>query len=366
MGLTSPQFLGLCVVLALLAPVVTLLLWSRARGPRPVRAGERLGMIAVCQVTAVLLLAVLVNNNFYLYASWNDLFGVVGAPTVGADGLLPAGHASEARKITAAFQSGSRRGGVVLEQTIKGKRSKLRENALIYLPPEYNQPAYAHTKFPVAVVFPGFPGDPRVWTTILPIPTVMTQEVAAGRAHPFIAVMMSATVAPPRDTECADVVRGPKVETFLALDVREQISKVLRVRTDAHGWGFMGSSLGGFCAVKLAMRHPDLYGTAVSFSGFYHALEDNTTGELYGKNLALRNDSSPIWRLHHLPAPPIAVLATISRQERTYADSVAFFAAAKPPLRLETLVLPTGGHNPGAYRALLPKGIDFLSAQFGG
>lgn len=192
----------------------------------------------------------------------------------------------------------------------------------------------------------------------------MSQEVRAQRAKPFVVVMMAATVAPPRDTECANVVGGPKVETFLAEDVRSQVSQALRVRTDARGWGLMGSSLGGFCAVKLAMRHPDLYGSAVSLSGFYHALLDNTTGSLYGGDQALRNESSPIWRLHHLPAPPIAVFATISRQERTYPDSLAFFASVKPPMTLQTLVLTRGGHNPGAYITELPKALDFLSKQF--
>ena len=365
MGLTSSTFLWFCIGLAVLAPVATVLLWPRAGGPRLVRGLQRLGLIGLCQVTAVVLLGVVVNNNFYLYASWNDLLGTGGTSAVGADGILPTASTHEARTVRKAFTATGQPGkGVILDQTIKGTGSGLSENALIYLPPEYNDPNYARTRFPVALMFPGYPGDPRVWTTLLPIPTVMSQEVAAGRAKPFIAVFVSATVAPPRDTECADVVNGPKVETFLAQDVRARITKVLRVRTDRKGWALMGSSLGGFCAVKMAMRHPDLYASAVSLSGFYHALQDNTTGSLYGGNRARQNQNSPLWRLAHLPAPPISVLATISKQERTYPESQQFFAAVKPPMTLQTVVRPTGGHNPGAYRSLLGPAIDFMSKRF--
>jgi S-formylglutathione hydrolase FrmB len=242
--------------------------------------------------------------------------------------------------------------------------SGLNAPAVIYLPPQYFQPQYATTRFPGVLIMPGYPGNPQMYLTKLPSPKIMQSEVAAGRAQPFIAVIIKETVLPPRDTECANVVHGPQVETFLAKDVRTQLSRVLRTRTDRHGWAMMGDSTGGFCAVKMVMQNPTLYASAVGLSGYYTALLDSTTGNLYGGSSKLRNENSPLWRLRHLPAPPVAVLATISAQERTYPQTAALVAAARPPMKVSSIVAPRGGHNTRNWGAMLPHAMDWLSQQF--
>lgn len=368
MSLTGHAFLALCAVLAIGMPVSTLLLWPQVRGTRVVRGLQRLLLIGACQVTAVALIGVAVNNSFDFYSSWSDLLGTSsGAVVVNGGRALPNGRAVETRHVYAAFRKHRvPSGGVVLSYTIRGPRSGISAPALVYLPPEYAEARYRHTRFPVVTVMPGYPGNPLMWVHHhLPLPQIMRTEVAGGRATPFVAVIIKETVAPPRDTECADVVGGPKVETFLARDVRSQIASVLRVRTDRAGWSLMGDSTGGFCATKLAMRHPQLYSSAVSLSGYYTAIEDPTTGELYGGRAALRNQSSPLWRLTNLPAPPIHLLVTISRQERTYPQTEALLSEVKPPMHVTSFIAATGGHNTRAWSLMLPRAIDWLQGQFG-
>jgi enterochelin esterase-like enzyme len=366
MQLTGAPFLVVCAVAAVASPVLTLLLWSRTHGVPALRAAQRLGMIVLCQVTALALVAVLVNNYFFFYSSWSDLLGRSQVGTITSVNTMPRTMAAEASAIAVARKTGQRvpGGGVILNQTFVGTKTGLSTPAVVYLPPQYFQPRYAHTRFPVVLVFPGYPGNPPIYFTQLPIASIMQAEVSAGRAHPFIAVVVKETVTPPRDTECANVVNGPQVENFLAVEIRDQLKHVLRTRTDRQGWAMMGSSTGGFCAVKMVMRHPDLYGSAVGLSGYYKALLDNTTGDLYGGSTQLQDENSPLWRLRHLPAPPVAVLATISRQERTFPQTVALMSATKPPMRLSTLISPTGGHNTHTYGAVLPQAIDWLDKQF--
>jgi enterochelin esterase-like enzyme len=368
MALTGRSFLALCVLSAVALPAAALLLWPRVRGRPVLRGLQRLTLIGACQLTAVVLIAVLVNNSFGFYTSWGDLLGTSnGAVVVGGTGLLPTRRAAESAQVNDAFRTRRlRTGGVVLNYTIHGPRSGISAPALVYLPPEYGQARYRHTRFPVVTVMPGYPGNPLMWLHHhLPLPTFIRHEVARGKATPFVAVIVSETVAPPRDTECADVVGGPHVETFLAQDVRSQVAAVLRVRTDRAGWSLMGDSTGGFCATKIAMRHPRLYGSAVSLSGFYTAIQDVTTGELYGGSTALRERSDPLWRLRHLPAPPIDLLVTSSRQERTYPQTQALLSETKPPMNVTSYVATTGGHNTRAWSLMLPRAIDWLRGEFG-
>ena len=85
MDLLGVPFLLLTVVLAVAAPVAALLLWSRVRGAGGVQVAQRLGLVLVCQLTAVLLASVVLNHQFAFYESWSDLFGSDGGGVVQGD-----------------------------------------------------------------------------------------------------------------------------------------------------------------------------------------------------------------------------------------------------------------------------------------
>ncbi|MFE7593983.1 esterase, partial [Kitasatospora sp. NPDC057512] len=54
---------------------VALLFWGKVGGPQPVRYLTRIVMIMFCQVTAVLMVFVMVNNANLIYGNWDDLLG---------------------------------------------------------------------------------------------------------------------------------------------------------------------------------------------------------------------------------------------------------------------------------------------------
>lgn len=74
MQLTGTPFLILTILLVPVAMATALLLWSKVRGPEPVKALSRVVMILFCQITAVLMIFVMVNNANQIYGSWADLF----------------------------------------------------------------------------------------------------------------------------------------------------------------------------------------------------------------------------------------------------------------------------------------------------
>ncbi|WP_328301433.1 alpha/beta hydrolase-fold protein [Streptomyces sp. NBC_00435] len=97
-------------------------------------------------------------------------------------------------------------------------------------------------------------------------PQVALDAVRAGRMRPAVLVLMTPTVAPPRDTQCVDVPGGPRTETFFARDLRAAVSSHYGLTRDPRGWGVMGTSVGGYCALKLALREPDAYRAAAGLS----------------------------------------------------------------------------------------------------
>jgi enterochelin esterase-like enzyme len=255
--------------------------------------------------------------------------------------------------------------GRLLQVSMTGPRTGITVRSdYVYLPPQYFQPAYARARFPVVLALTGYPGSAWTLAARLGLPTEAARLVAAGRLPPAVYVMMGSGPALPRDTECTNVPAGPQVETFFAQDVPQLIEQHFRVQSGASGWSALGYSTGGYCAAKLAMLNPYQFRSAVSVAGYYVALRDDTTGNLYGGSLGYRHENDLDWRLRNLPAPPVSLLVTSSKVgEEAYPGTLAFLRLVRPPMRVYSLILPEGGHNYGTWTRELPQCLTWLGAR---
>jgi S-formylglutathione hydrolase FrmB len=408
MGLTSAPFLSLMVAAAVASLAWVVWLWPRAAARRLANIGARLGMIALSQLLVIAALLICLNGYFTFYGSWSSLFGTASpqvphaAATAAASmpivvtradlgpvpgrnsvrpaatdgipaGKLPRHYPAYHKRSTRRAPSGSSRRastaralasvGELLQVNIMGQRTGIGVTSdYVYLPPQYFQRGYARARFPVVLALTGYPNDPRSILKRLALPATAARLMAAGRIRPAIYVMMNASVVPPRDTECTNVPAGPQVESFFAQDVPAAVERTFRAQTS--GWAVLGYSTGGYCAAKLAMMYPGRFSSAVSMAGYYVALQDRTTGNLYGGSLAYRNENNLDWRLAHLPAPPVSVLVTSSRAgEKDLAGTLAFLRLIHPPMRGYSLLVSQGGHNYHTWDRELPQCLEWLSRR---
>jgi hypothetical protein len=366
--------MGAVMVAATLAALV---LWDRVRGPVPARVAQRLLLLVGAQAATLVLAAAALNNYGFFYGSWSDLFGATSkdVPPVtslaagpGHQDGAPSGAVTEDASIAGVTSWSTQpqwatRGRVEALQ-VTGAHSRLSEETLVYLPPQYFQRAYAHTAFPAVEVMTGYPGATRLLVERLHYPDLLLTGIQAHKVRPMVLVMLRPTVTPPRDTECTDVPAGPQALTYFAEDLPRAISQNLRVRPT--GWGAMGDSTGGYCATKMAMTHSSVFAAAVSLSGYYHALKDATTGDLWGGATQLRSLNDLKWLLRHQPAPPVAVLASVGATE-TGPNGVrelrAFAELVHKPMTITTMTVPRGAHNFASWRSVMPQGFEFLSAH---
>jgi enterochelin esterase-like enzyme len=366
MGLTSGIFLDVVIAAVIALPLVTIFLWGRLRGPRAIRQAVRLMMIALCQGAAVLLAALMINNSYQLYTSWSDLFGDNG-PSGQILAAKPVTQTSaQARSVdrqlpnAALFHADSQMPGEV-HAVITGTRSNVTGDVAVWLPPQYNQPQYAHTDFPVIELLSGYPGSPGSWFSALKVTDVLTAEIQRQAAHPAILVGAVINVDPPHNPDCSDIPGGPQVATWLAQDVRDLVNSSFRTITDRSGWGLMGYSEGGLCASKLLLQYPDKFAAAVSMSG-----DDHPDGDLLKKGTAAYNENSPLWLLQHRPAPNVDLLLTGTLQDgSTAAEANAMSLAAKSPTVVERMISARGGHNAGVWMAAEPPTLDWLTTHLG-
>ncbi|NUR93520.1 MAG: esterase [Nonomuraea sp.] len=357
MGLTSTKLEVLVGVLTVAAMGCTIWFWPRLAGQNWRMLLARVGTLLVDQVLTLLVIGLLVNNYFGFYGSWDDLLGTDtgGAPITLASGPHPAQGVQ-------VLSSRPAQGGRLEQVIIPGQSTHLSEQAYIWVPNAYTK--HKDYRFPVVLALTGYPGDPRNLITREDLPNRMARAIAAHQIPASILVMMRPSVVLPRDTECVDVPKGPQVLTYFSKDVKQAIEGSFRVAPDREYWGVIGGSTGAYCALKIAMTHPEEYAAAVSLSGYYKTIIDRTTGDLFGGDKQVEQQNDLMWRMANLPAPPVNVLLTSSRKgEANYKSTLAFLAAVKPPMQASSMILPSGGHNFNTWDRELPQVLPWLVQQ---
>ncbi|WP_407836699.1 alpha/beta hydrolase [Streptomyces sp. DSM 116496] len=340
-------------------------LWPRLAGSgiRPVLGRVGLQLAITLTTGSALLLAV--NSSYGFYGSWRDLL------SLRREDPVPAGADASARAALLVRGTHSWRHagtddpaviGRIEAVTVRGARSGLSGQGYVYLPPQYaHASAGRRAEFPVVLALTGFPSTPGVLVDRLRYPQLALEAVRAGRMRPAVLVLMTPTVAPPRDTQCVDVPGGPQAETFFARDLRAVVSSHYGLTPDARGWGAMGNSVGGYCALKLALRTPDAYRAAAALSAPYAAARDADTGDLFGGDPGRRRQDDLLWRLRNLPQPPVSLLVASSRKgEHQYPATLEFIDAVRSPARVSSIVLASGGHNYETWAREVPPALEWL------
>ncbi|WP_369405293.1 alpha/beta hydrolase [Streptacidiphilus melanogenes] len=329
-----------CVVVSVAAAVA---LWNRVRGHRLLRLLQRVLLILLCQVTAIALVAAWINNSYGLYTSWADLFGNESGATVAMPGP-PAGRA--------VFTQSS---DGTLQTYVHGEVSHLSGQVLVWTPPQYDQPAYQHTAFPVIMLLHGVPGSPTSWTEDGGMPTALARMMDEGTVRPSIVVI---PVIDPAgvDTTCSDVP-GHANATWLAEDVPTLVRDHFRVLPNPQGWGLAGLSTGGLCAAKLPMQYPRVFtaGAAMDpdpFTGDASALPDPTT----------RLHNSPLWLANQRPDVSLLLATSAEDPISPVGNLVSLQDAIRPPTTVAPLlILAQGGHNWGTWQRMYPTVFPWLS-----
>ncbi|MFJ7337775.1 alpha/beta hydrolase [Streptomyces sp. NPDC101110] len=371
MGLTSNNVLVPAVLSAVLLFAGTVWLWPRlARRSRRAVCG-RVVLLLGTQLALFAAVGLAANQSFGFYASWADLFGQEKDQGVVVD--HPAGggplEVVGSRPVPGSAGAPPQDGGRIQQVDIMGRTTHIASPAYVYLPPEYFQPRYRTHRFPTAVVLTGYPGTASALVEKLHYPRTALELARAGRAKPMILVMMRPTVAPPRDTECVDIPGGPQTESFFARDLPDALRTHYRVAEKPGGLGIIGNSTGGYCALKIALHHPDVYAAGAGLSPYFKAPIDATTGDLFQGDKVLRNDADLLWYLAHRPAPDTSLLVGSSKVgEKDYKDTLRFIERVKDTgrTRISSIILESGGHNFNTWRREIPAALEWMSGRLNG
>ena len=151
---------------------------------------------------------------------------------------------------------------------------------VIYLPPGYRSSA---SRYPVVYLLHGFgatKNGAEEWTSgdWANVPGMMDRLIAAGRIRKMIVVMPDASTRLGGAFYTNSAATG-NWEDFVTRDLVTAIDRRYRTLRRASSRGIAGHSMGGYGAIKLAMKHPEVYGAVYGLSACCMEWNDEMSAE---------------------------------------------------------------------------------------
>lgn len=368
MQLTDPSLIVLLALLALATFILLVAGWPHLES-RVLQSVARAVQGICLSLLAVGLCAAALNNEYLFYSSWSDLFAssstavhqhrggtaaaVVSARVAGPGltGIQPP------TTLPPLPQPGSR----MQDYTVVGARSRSRGQVLVYLPVGYD-PRSPHP-YPVIVGLHGFPSGPKSFVRLnflSAIDTLTAQHLIA----PTIVVIPRIDTPATLDTECVNGGSGqPQTDTWLSHDIPTWAAAHFRTQTKRTSWAAVGYSYGAWCAAAVTMRHPDVFGAAISMTGYFRPRFSPGYNPL---TRATRGGYDLVALAHQNP-PPVALWVLASREDHgSYPTTSAFLRAVRPPLDVSGTVLDRGGHHNSLFMPFVPEALRWLAATLPG
>lgn len=197
--------------------------------------------------------------------------------------------------------------GTVRRESFWSPALGARKRVEVYLPPSYRQPGHANTRYPVAVYLHGKWGDETDWVLKGDLAATMDSLIGAGMPEMLVVMpdgddgwWMSWVGSVDLD-ECARTphrgeppelfcVPHPRYDTYVAHDLVAHIDATYRTLAQPSSRAIGGVSMGGYGAITIAARYPDVFSAAASHAGIL-------TPGLFADSSSLATTGRVTWRV---------------------------------------------------------------------
>jgi hypothetical protein len=225
----------------------------------------------------------------------------------------------------------------------------------VYLPPDFS-PMH---RYRVVYFLHGFWGDPSSFVHGMHFADAADTQITTGRATPFIGVMPpGGPMTKTTDDEWAGVW-----ETYVVHDVIPWVDAHLPVSASSRA--IAGLSAGGYGAMDIGLRHPQLFDTLESWAGYFQPFRDGpflhasrAVLDAHDPTLLVQREATQLRRRHmrfFLSTGRSGHGAVAARWTFEFADLLS-----RQHLSHRLWILPARyrGH---LYRTQLPAAIDYAS-----
>jgi len=264
---------GAAMVLAVRAPAP----WWR-------RAG------ALCSVLLCLSCVGLTANTWIAYIPT-----VAAAGSVLADHPLPDQADLHTLSVLQAHRTPPTRGVVVPLTTTSNHSGFTHRGEFVYLPPAWFT-STPPPRLPAVLMIGAAFNTPADWVRAGAAASTVDAYASAHHGFAPVLVFADATGAFLNDTECVNGRRGNAAD-HLTKDVIPSAITAFGVSADRANWAVAGFSMGGTCAIDLAVMHPELFSAFVDIAGDLRpnaGTRDQSIAKLFGGDRSAWAEFDPL------------------------------------------------------------------------
>lgn len=248
-------------------------------------------------------------------------------------------------------------GDVRIIAKVPSEHLDLPRDVVVYLPPGYDTPEAAETRYPVLYMNDGqnlFNEATSFAGVEWRLDEALQQLIANGEVPPMIVVGVYNT-----ENRDAEYTPGEKLDDYslmLAQEVKPMIDQRYRTQPGREHTAIGGSSLGGLAAIAIAQKNPSVFGRVVALSPWLR-VGDTPAAELLGEGLGALSGTAVYFDMgdaptDNYPAPDQAV-----------ADAEAFAAALDSAGVGHTFeVVPGANHHEPDWSSRI---VDVLKKVYG-
>ncbi|GAA1079882.1 alpha/beta hydrolase [Kitasatospora arboriphila] len=257
--------------------------------------------------------------------------------------------------------------GTLARTPIPGAKSGFdARDAYVWLPPAYR--ASPRPLLPVLVLMAGQPGSPSDWVSSGQLETTMNDFAAAHGGLAPIVLMVDQTGSTWGNSLCMDS-RIARAQTYLAEDVPDWTRRHLQTAQGRRSWAIGGLSLGGTCALQLAVNAPRVYGTFLDISGQREPTlgsHQQTVQRAFGGDEAAFDAVDPLHVMARERFPDTAATFVVGDEDGEYGPQqrTVHAAAVAAGMKARSMTVP-GGHDWNTFRAGLADNVTWLAQQTG-
>lgn len=236
----------------------------------------------------------------------------------------------------------------------------------IYLPDGYDATT---NRYPVLYLLHGFGGDRDDWMVRGQIRRLADEMIATQTIPPCLIVMPSAGTSWYLD-------RGEPIETAIVRDLIPEVEAAFRADPQREGRLVAGASMGGYGALRFALRYPQTFAAAALLSpAIYTPLPPSGSASRRSDVFRSAGQFDPVmWQHYNYPSlieefrasgerVPLFVVAG-SEDELNIGGHVADLARLWHQNHWPgTFLVLTGRHNFDMWRRVMPDALRFLFRQ---
>ncbi|MFE2330526.1 alpha/beta hydrolase, partial [Streptomyces sp. NPDC059385] len=185
----------------------------------------------------------------------------------------------------------------VVHVDLKGPKSGFTGRVWAWVPKQYDRPEYKNSAFPVLMALPGAVGYPTnyFFSKEFRLQERIGEAADKGESLPFIVIMPVLNANKDTYYDGSDIPGQPKMGTWISDDVPDLVRENFRTYADPKGWGFFGSSSGGYVGMKMVLQYPERFSVAIA--GGPDAAPDSPLWNGHPKE---KQENSPAWLAEQL------------------------------------------------------------------